>query len=206
MYTNKKHPSNLHIMTDTKVKCAVAKEVTLADIMNRLNSMEELVKVLFDGIGLKLESMDLTPTPPKRVVTKKSPKTGAAKIEKPPVNAMYWWRRKYAEEDDIIKPLYTDEDVKTAEANCTKIKAKATDYDKRSAIGQLIYSTFNDKKKKQIKGMFDTWKKEQVKATIKTVEKEPSTDDEKKEAPVEVKSDKKKTIRRKQDDKKEESV
>ena len=158
-----------------------SKEITNEVIFDRLREFEDKFLVMFDTFNLKLETISLTSPPAaKRTVAKKFTKTEAARVDKPPANAMYWWRKMYATESDLIKTLYTDEDITTAEASCTNIKAKATDYDKRCAIGQSIYSTFDDGKKKQIKGMFQTWKKEQAKSEIQTVEKEASTDDEKK--------------------------
>lgn len=164
-----------------------SKAVSNEDILARVSQLEETVKVLFSELGFKLEKTLISKHSPKPSTNSSNSKQKAVKKASGnvPANSMYWWREMYASEDPIIKNLYTEDDVKNAVKTCTKIKEKASDYDKRKAYGYAIYSTFTKAKKQEIKGMFDTWKKEHAKNNTTSVKKENDSDDEKKEIKTE---------------------
>lgn len=168
-----------------QIKCLNDKIERLEGLNDKIEQTENTIKIMIDGIGLKLDGLSLNgpPTIKRQAINKKPKMVGINVPETVPANTMIWWKKMYADKNDIIKVYYNDDDIKKAEIGYlgikSKAKANATGYEKQLAIGRIIYSTFDPKKKKILKGIYETWKKEQEQNKTVSIDRESNTDDEK---------------------------
>lgn len=121
----------------------------------------------------------------------KDPKAAKAKPEeKAYFNAMYWFAAMVGFNDMSVRQYYTEEDVKNIEDTDAGIKGKTNVFERRRAVGLVIWKKFPQAKKTvELKTAFLNWEKGVAQNQAKDVEKETQTDNEEEEAKEEEEGD-----------------
>lgn len=177
-------------------KNTASETVTVEQFNELKETFDNFIKkntIQYEQIIHRMEAILCSKPPVKRTPKKKesgdkkTSKKTESRGEQSFYNVTAWWSSLFCENNELLKPFYTDEDIeKVIEKDLkgsskNKIKDIENEDKKRKRIGNALWKSFANTKKDEIRTIFTTWKQQNLQNKTKNVETEEAQEESQEE-------------------------